>query len=74
MKNFIIGMLSDHSGKISLMRTISAIWVLGILFCIIFLVLTNKTFPVISPEVLYSVVGVLGAKAYQSSKELQQKV
>ena len=73
MNKFLSGMLSEHSGKISLTRCLSAAWVFGILFCVIFLTIKNKAFPDIKAEAFYSIIGVLGAKAYQRGREEFEK-
>lgn len=69
MKNFILSMSSDKQGKPSVMMITSFSWVFGILGCLIYCIYKNGTFPAMQPELLYSVVGVLGVKAYQSGKE-----
>ena len=69
--NFIQESFCEKSGKPSNLRLISSAWVFGILFCIIYLVVKTTTFPTIPNEIILSIVGVLGAKAYQRGKEGQ---
>lgn len=69
MFNFFKNSLSEKSGKPSNIRILSSFWVLGILTSIIFLCVKNNTFPTVPSEIIYSIVGVLGVKAYQRSKE-----
>ena len=61
--------LSEANGKPSNIRVVSTAWVLGILISIMYLTYVNNSFPVISNEVLLSVVGIFGVKAYQKGKE-----
>ena len=67
--NFVQESFCEKGGKPSNLRLISSAWVLGILFCIIYLVVKTTAFPAIPNEIILSIVGVLGAKAYQRGKE-----
>lgn len=69
MINFLSKALSEKDGKPSNIRTVNFLWALGVLFCIVFLVVKNNTFPVIPNEIILSVVGLSGVKAFQRNKE-----
>jgi hypothetical protein len=60
---------SGNNGKLSNMRLNTSAWVLGILFCIIYLVVKTHGFPAIPDPIIYSIPAVLGMKAWQGGKE-----
>lgn len=69
MISFFTQMLSGPSGKPSWARGGSAVVVLSICFCAVYLTVINKKFPELPKEAWAAVVGALAVKAYQRGKE-----
>lgn len=62
-------LISGRSGKPSMMRSCTGLYVISVCFCFTYLTIKNGAFPIISDSVIAGVVGSLFAKGYQTGKE-----
>lgn len=62
-------MFSGTSGKVSHIRVTSFTVVASIMFCVVYLTIQNKSFPVLPDSVWVGIIGCLAVKSYQRKNE-----